>query len=269
MQENTTYQQSLGALGGSIVGLWRTTTVPHQGVTMRQHAYAWVGRLLLGLLITLAMSATTVTNADPKFIHVNCNDGKTLKQALHRVDPGDTIRVIGTCTERVTITTDRITLVGSGSAVLDGGGGGPKVFESVVTIDGARGVTIRGFTFQNSPGWGIHGKGGAAFAVKDTTMQDYGSGGLFLNSSSAELTDVVVQRSGAIGIAVQNNSTAVLRGNISSTESMSNGITVQSGSTVEIRGASVQSTNNRRGGVASWTPRSSFSGTRNRRGAHS
>ena len=58
------------------------------------------------------------------------------------------------------------------AAVVD-----PKVFESVVTIDGARGVTIRGFTFQNSPGWGIHGQGGAAFAVKDTTMQDNGSGG--------------------------------------------------------------------------------------------
>ena len=126
MQDNMTYRQSLGALGGSMVGLWRTTTAPHQRVTMRQHAYAWVGRLLLGLLITLAMSATTVTNADPKFIHVNCNDGKTLKQALRRADPGDTIRVIGTCTERVTITTDRITLVGSGSAVLDGGGGGPE-----------------------------------------------------------------------------------------------------------------------------------------------
>ena len=72
MQENTTYRQSLGVLGGSIVGQWRTTTAPHQRVTMRQHAYAWLGRLLLGLLVTLAMAAAAVANTDPKFIHVNC-----------------------------------------------------------------------------------------------------------------------------------------------------------------------------------------------------
>jgi hypothetical protein len=81
-------------------------------------------------------------------------------------------------------------------------------------------------------------------------MQNNDIAGLFLNNnSSAELIDVEVKDSGGIGIPVQNNSTAVLKGNISSTGSGSNGIAVQSGSTLEIRGASVQASNNGGGGV--------------------
>jgi hypothetical protein len=151
----------------------------------------------------------------------------------------------------VTITTDRLTLDGGDNAVLDGGGGSPtEFFEGVVTIDGVQGVTLIGFTIQNGPSIGILGMGGAAFVVKDTTMQNNGVAGVFLNNnSSAELIDVEVKDSGGIGIPVQNNSTAVLKGNISSTGSGSNGIAVQSGSTLEIRGASVQASHNGGGGV--------------------
>jgi hypothetical protein len=162
---------------------------------------------------------------------------------------------LGTCHERVTITTDRLTLDGGGSAVLDGGSGSTAFFEGVVTIDGVQGATLMGFTIQNSPGQGILGVGGAAFVVKDTIMQNNGVGGIFLNNnSSADLTDVEVKDSGGIGIAVFNNSTAVFKGHVSSTGSGStvrgsNGIAVQSGSTLEIRGASVQANHNVGGGV--------------------
>jgi hypothetical protein len=139
---------------------------------------------------------------------------------------------------------------------LAGGGGGPaEFFEAVVTIDGVQGVTLMGFTIQNSPSQGILGVGGTAFVVKDTTFQNNGFGGIFLNNnSSAELTDVEVKDSGGIGIAVFNNSTAVFKGHVSSTGSGrtvggSNGIAVQSGSTLEIRGASVQASHNVGGGV--------------------
>ena len=50
----------------------------------------------------------------------------------------------------MTITTDRLTLDGAGSAVLNGGG--PTEFEGVVTLDGAQGVTLMGFTIRNGPG---------------------------------------------------------------------------------------------------------------------
>ena len=112
MHSNTTYWQSLVAIGGIIGGRWRTTTAHRRDIPIRQQAHAWMGLQLLGVLVTLALSAATVATADDNIIHVNCNAGKTLKKALGKADPGDTIRVTGTCHEQVTITTDRITLDG-------------------------------------------------------------------------------------------------------------------------------------------------------------
>jgi hypothetical protein len=221
----------------------------------------WVGAVVVvGLLRALGLfgsqkRAVGVTGADAAVKKVKCDKGQTLTEALKKAKPGDTLQVTGTCHERVTITTDRLTLDGGGSAVLDGGGGPTEFFEGVVTIDGGQGVTLMGFTIQNSPGQGILGVGGAAFVVKDTTLQNNGVGGIFLNNnSSAKLTDVEVKDSGGIGIAVFNNSTAVFKGHVSSTGSGStvdgsNGIAVQSGSTLEIRGASVQASHNVGGGV--------------------
>jgi Right handed beta helix region len=213
------------------------------------HARMWVGAVVVvGLLGVLGLfgsqeRAVGVAGADSAVKKVKCDEGQTLTDALKTAKPGDTLKVTGTCQERVTITTDRLT--------LDGGGSGPtELFEAVVTIDGVQGVTLMGFTIQNSPSLGILGVGGAAFVVQDTTMQNNGRAGIFLNNnSSAELIDVEVKDSGGIGIPVQNNSTAVLKGNVSSTGSGSNGIAVQSGSTLEIRGASVQASNNGGGGI--------------------
>jgi hypothetical protein len=225
------------------------------------HTHTWVAAVVFGLFVVLVLlgrqeQSVGVAGADSTVKKVKCDNGQTLTEALQQAKPGDTLQVTGTCQERVTITTDRLTLDGGGSAVLDGGGGGSaEFFEGVVIIDGVQGVTLMGLTIRNSPGQGILGVGGAALVVKDTTMQNNGVGGIFLNNnSSAELTDVEVKDSGGIGIAVFNNSTAVLKGHVSSTGSGStvsgsNGIAVQSGSTLEIRGASVQASHNVGGGV--------------------
>ena len=142
------------------------------------HARMWVGAVVVvGLLGVLGLSGSLerdvgVAGADSAVKKVKCDKGQTLTEALRKAKPGDTLQVTGTCHERVTITTDRLTLDGGGSAVLDGGGGGPTEFEGVVTIDGAHGVTLTGFTIQNGPGEGILGVRGAAFAVQDTTVQN-------------------------------------------------------------------------------------------------
>jgi Right handed beta helix region len=220
------------------------------------HARMWVGAVVVvRLLCILGLSGSLerdmgVAGADSSVKKLKCDKGQTLTEALRKAKPGDTLQVTGTCHERVTITTDRLTLDGGGSAVLDGGVGGPtEFFEGVVTIDGVQGVTLTGFTIQNGPSQGILGVGGAAFVVKDTTIQNNGVGIFLNNNASAEVTDVEVKDSGVIGIAVQNNSTAVFKGNISSTGSGSNGVAVQSGSTLEIRGASVQAIDNGGNGV--------------------
>src|SRR4029453_2381743 len=175
---------------------------------------------------------------------VNCDHGQNLAEALARAHPGDTIRVTGTCVERVSIKTDRITLDGQGAATLDGGGGPTTEFDGVVTIDGASGVAIQGFTVQNGPGEGILGWHGAAFSVRNSTVQDNGSTGVVgAEGSTAELTDCRILRNDA-GMDVFTQSSAVFKGAIRINDNLRGGAVVNGTSILEIRGAEVEASRN-------------------------
>jgi len=213
----------------------------------------WVGAVVVvGLLGALGLlrsqeRATGVAGADSAVKKVKCDRGQTLTEALKKAKPGDTLQVTGTCHERVTITTDRLTLDGGGSAVLDGGGVGPTEFEGVVTIDGVQGVTLTGFTVQNGPGEGILGIHGAAFAVQQTTVENNAASGIAVaDGSTADLTDCTIQGNG-FGIDVFTSSSAILRGAIIISQNKGNGAEVNGQSILEIRGAQVQMNDN--GGI--------------------
>src|SRR4029077_353105 len=82
---------------------------------------------ILPVLIPLALvaavpltSRTGDADSNMRMRVVNCDRGEEIARALARAEPGDTIRVTGTCVERVSIKTDRITLDGQGAATLDG-----------------------------------------------------------------------------------------------------------------------------------------------------
>ena len=98
------------------------------------HARMWVGAVVVvGLLGVLGLSGSLkrdmgVAGADSAVKKVKCDKGQTLTEALKKAKPGDTLQVTGTCHERVIITTDRLTLDGDGSAVLDGGGAARRSF---------------------------------------------------------------------------------------------------------------------------------------------
>jgi hypothetical protein len=131
-----------------------------------------------------------------------------------------------------------------GSAVLDGGGGGPTELEGVVTIDGAHGVTLMGLIVQHGPGDGILGIHGAAFAVQHTTVQKNATIGIAVaDGSTADLTDCTIQGNG-VEIDVFTSSSAILRGAITSRQNMGNGAEVNGQSMLEIRGAQVQLNDN-------------------------
>jgi len=207
---------------------------------------------ILPLLIPLALvaavpltSRTGDADSNMRMRVVNCDRGENIAQILARAEPGDTIRVTGTCVERVSIKTDRITLDGQGAATLDGGGGPTSEFDGVVTIDGASGVTIQGFTVQNGPGEGILGTHGAAFSVHDTTVQDNGFTGVAVGEgSTAELTDCRVLRNGGPGIDVYTESSAVFKGAIRTNDNLQGGVEVNGTSILEIRGAQVEASRN-------------------------
>jgi nitrous oxidase accessory protein NosD len=167
------------------------------------HARMWIGGVVaVGWLGVLGLSGSLqrhmgVAGADSAVKKVECDNGQTLTEALKKAKLGDTLQVTGTCHERVIITTDRLTLDGDGSAVLDGGGGGPTELEGVVTIDGAHGVTLTGFTIQHGLGEGMLGLHGAAFAVQQTTVQNNATIGIAVaDGSTADLTDCTTQGNG-------------------------------------------------------------------------
>ena len=190
---------------------------------------------------------------DGNVFEVDCDQGQTIGEALDGAQPGDTITIEGTCRERVEIRIDRISLVGVNDAVVDGGGGDLSAFNGVIDIEGVQGVELEGLTIRNGPGEGVLAHNGAAFSARNITVEDHATPCLLVIANSmADLTDVDIRRCGQVasglGLVVQDNSTALVRGSIRSTDNASNGISVQSRSVLEVRGAVVESTQNGRSG---------------------
>jgi hypothetical protein len=180
---------------------------------------------------------------------VNCDKGQTLSKALERADPGDTIRVSGTCAERVVVTTDRITIDGQGSAILDGGGGPLTDFTAVVMINGARGVRIKGLTVRNSPGDGILAQQGAAVTVEETITRGNASNGIAVGQgSTAELTGSAMTGN-RVGLDVYTGSSVVLRAAVTIDLNSVNGVEINGEAVVEIRAADVTASNNGQAGI--------------------
>jgi hypothetical protein len=202
-------------------------------------AFGWIALLV----------ATRSVAAAPAVKEVDCDAGRSVMDVLAKAEPGETIKIIGTCIERLVITTDRITLDGQGSAILDGGGSAGGDFAGVIAIQGAHGVVIRGLTVQHGPN-GIVATGGAAFQASDSVFQNHaGSGILIIGGSSGELTNCAMQKNG-VGMNVLTGSSIVLKGAIGADGNAGNGISVGGGSTLEIRGAAVHASHNMGNGVS-------------------
>ncbi len=186
-------------------------------------------------------------------LKVNCNRGGTITKALEKAKPFDTIQVTGTCKETFTITTDRLTLDGQGSAILDAGGGftgKAAIFAGAITIDGARGVTVTGFTVQHGPD-GITCKRGAACLVRNSILQDNADEGLQVSeNSTAEVTDSTFRRNGEWGIVVFDNSSLLFHGTVNLTNNGKSGLGVIFTSTVgSFSGATIHLDNNAHHGI--------------------
>jgi hypothetical protein len=203
----------------------------------------------LNALVARVNALSTVFNPIPEMLPVDCSARETLADALLKAKPGDTIRITGTCREMVTITTDHLTLDGQGGAILDGGGGfqPPRTVgfnEGVITIDGARGVTIIGLTVQNGPD-GIAGKHGASFIVHTVTARGNADDGIGVSqNSTAEIINCTAEDNGDDGFSVSNASSAIFRGTIVSTGNSDDGIKILFGSSGFFAEAMVRVNNN-------------------------
>jgi hypothetical protein len=212
----------------------------------------------------LVMLVVAIVVADPALaglLQVDCTKGETLTKAVAQAQPGDTIQVTGTCTETVMITTDRVTLDGQGRAILDGGGVGKAgtvvsaqdwlpYYQGVLTIDGARGVTITGFTVQHGVD-GITCKNGATCIVRHTTMQDNADEGLQVSqNAAAEILNCTFQRNAEWGLVVFDNSSVTFHGTIVSTNNGRAGIGIGGSSSATVPGeVTMHTTHNAHSGI--------------------
>jgi hypothetical protein len=202
-----------------------------------------IGMICMALLMSIQLCYAVAGVKE-----VNCNTGKTIADVLARAEPGDTIRIVGTCNERLTVTTDRLTLDGQGLAVLNGGGSTGGSFAGVIVIDGARGVLIKGLTLQHGPN-GIVAKGGAAFKVRDSIFQNNAGSAIQIGGgSTAELMNCTMNQNGT-GMNVLNGSSVIVEGTVSANNNAGNGIFVGAESVMEIRGAMIQASNNMLSGL--------------------
>ena len=149
---------------------------------------------------------------------VDCDAGETITAAMSQAQPGDTIKITGTCNETVAVDRDGITLDGGGSAVLDGSG----VDASVIAVIGHQNVTIKGLTVQNGL-VGISVAQGAAVWLEAVTAQNArfkdghvsGHGIFVADASNAVLAGATVANSNASsGIQVWGSSKVGIAGNL-------------------------------------------------------
>jgi nitrous oxidase accessory protein NosD len=187
-----------------------------------------------------------------KTIEVRCAlPGDNLTRALERADPGDVISIRGTCDEKVTIKTDHITLDGHGTAIVRGTGGpgdGSRLFDALITIDGAQGVSIKGLRVEASPAEGILAQNGAAISLLNIASRSNTVGLAVASGSTAELVDSTIDGNLA-GVGVLTDSSLILKGRVSVINNQDHGFDITGNSTVEIRGAQVNASNNARHGM--------------------
>ena len=182
--------------------------------------------------------------------HVDCDGGgPNLTKAIELAKPGDTIEVSGTCRERIKVTRGPLVLDGGGNAILDGAGVGPneQEFNGLLTVDGAHGVIITGWSIRNSAGEGILGMHGANMVIEDTVLEK-NSTGLGLSNSAAEVVDSAM-RYNSIGLDAYSASTVIFRGDIDISRNTSESLTLNGKSLGEIRGGHLNVHDNLTGGV--------------------
>jgi hypothetical protein len=197
----------------------------------------------------ILLVAATTASSPGKTINVDCQKpGMTLEKAVQLASPGDVIRVEGICTGKVTVTTSHITLDGGGTAVIRGPGQQFRVYDSLISISGAQGVTITGLTVENGAAEAIGVEKGAAAVLSNVRLRGSTIGLLVATSSTVELRDAEI-RANFVGVDMVTGSSLVLKGRIVVRENLSNGFDVIGNSTLEVLGAQVESINNGGSGI--------------------
>jgi hypothetical protein len=189
------------------------------------------------ILITPTSSAATkIVIRAPKSTTVSL--GNSIQTAINSAAEGDTIVLAaGTYNETVTIAKDGLTIqgAGSGSTILDGGGSALPV----ISINGAKNVSIKGLTIQNGYD-GVNASNGASLTVENSILKNNNDDGLDIqNNCIAKFIGTLTAKNNmGRGVSVANSSSLCLdKGNtMTLLSNQYDGIQVTQTSSAEIRG---------------------------------
>ena len=163
------------------------------------------------LLLLWIMAAALANSAWARGPAANCNSGQSIARAIERARPGQTIFIQGMCKETLVITKDDVIIDGRGRD-----GTGTTVWEpeeaeqTVVTLNGARRVTLMHITFQNGAN-GAVATGGASVTLDHIQSMGHTVDGVRIErNSSARIVQGQFMNNGDDGVEIDQNAAATL-----------------------------------------------------------
>lgn len=131
----------------------------------------------------------------------------------------DSISFTGICSGPIVIRSDGLSLIGVGTAIIDGGG------QDAVTVAGAHGVSLANIEVRNGAN-GIIGTNGAHLSLTKVNVHDNQGFGISLQTaSSAVLSDVATSGNG-FGLDIETGSAATVGGTFTSSNNQVFGVNV-------------------------------------------
>jgi len=175
-------------------------------------------------------------------VNVNCDQGDSLQAAVSAATPGDTIAVTGVCYETVVIATDDLVVDGQGATILDAGNAFPP--QAAISVEGARGVTLKGLDVRNGL-MGISLKKGAHAALDEIVTRNQETMGLSaIEKSVLTVNSARIEDAGVNGVDIVEASNIKITGELSVSGSGIFSLNLQDAAVLTAENATVELENN-------------------------
>jgi len=160
---------------------------------------------------------------------VNCSAGQSLQAAVSAAEPGDVLRIRGTCSGPVTINTSQLTLLGQSGAGVKGSPG------NVVTVNGARQIVLSGLAISGGSAMGLVAQGGAQVTLLNVAVTGNTVSGIqLLANSGATVSGGGVSGNGVHGVDAESGSSFTVTGSYSVTGNGVFGLNINGGSSLSL-----------------------------------
>lgn len=155
--------------------------------------------LLSGIAALLLAAVPALADPPVRTREVDCGAGSRLGDALSTRGESLTVRFRGTCTERITISRDDVTLEGADTSATIVG---------QVLVDGASRVVLANFTVRDTPGTdpfeslgdGVIVRASHKVTLRGITTRNNGRRGISIEEASADIVDSKCEGAGGTGI---------------------------------------------------------------------